>query len=160
MDLLGKIMAQLLSILTLLTKMIAKRTMGELICYLFCPLVDCGSVKFLKRFMGRTSTEDVLLQLDRLTQEECLMMATNTLEVTQYVTNVVCDVDGGVKATNSLVEAIDENGKATKVLTKDIDANVTKVTKALTEEVSDSVKGVGQVACSMADNMRDNTHCA
>ena len=108
-------MVQLLSILALSTKMMAKRTMGELICYLFCPLVDCGSVKFLKRFMGRTSAEDVLLQLDRLTQEECLMMAANTLEVTQHVANVVCDIDGGVKATNSLVEAINENGKAMNV---------------------------------------------
>ena len=98
--------------------------MGELTCYLFCPLVNHGSVKFLKRFMGRTSTEDVLLQLDRLTQEECLMIAANTLEVTQHVTNIVCNVNGGIKVTNSLAEAIDENGKATKALVKFLELKV------------------------------------
>ena len=62
------------------------------------------------------------------------------MEVTHRVPNVVRDVDGGVTATKSVAEAIDENVKAMKALTKDFDANVTKVTKALAEDVGDSVK--------------------
>jgi len=40
---------------------------------------------------------------------------------------------------------------------KDTDAHITKVARALTEEVGDSVKVVERVACSVADNVRDNT---
>ena len=116
--------------------------MGELIRSLLCPLVDRGTVNVSEEVDGRTNVENALLQLDKLTQEECLMTPSRTLEVTHHVANIVRDVDGGVKATESLTKAIDENVKATKVLTKDFDANVTKVTKALTEEVDDSVKVV------------------
>ena len=98
--------------------------------------------------------------VDKLTEEERLTTATRTLEVTHRVASVVRDVYSGVKATKSLAEAIDENVKATKVLTKDTDANITKVARALTEEVGDSVKVVERVACSVADNVRDNTHSA
>src|SRR5260221_690179 len=73
----------------------------------------------------RTNVENALLQLVKLTQEECLMTPSRTLEVTHRVANIVRDVDGGVKATKSLTKAIDENVKATKALTKDINANVT-----------------------------------
>jgi len=159
-ELLGKIMAQLLAILALSTKIMTEKKMSELICCFFYPLVDRGSAKFLKRLMGRTNVEDALLRLDRLTQEECLMTAARTLELTHRVANVVRDVDGGVKATKSLAEAIDENVKATKALTKGIDDNVTKVAKILTEEVHESVKVVGRDARSVADNVRDNRHRA
>jgi uncharacterized protein YoxC len=110
--------------------------------------------------MGRNNVDDALLRLDKLTQEEGLMTAARTLEVTHRVANVVRDVDGGVKATKSLAEAIDENVKATKALTKDIDANVTRVTKILTEEVHESIKVVERDARSVADNVRDNRHRA
>jgi len=129
-------------------------------CSVFYPLVDRGSVTFLKRLMGRTNVEDALLRLDELTQEECLITAARTLGVTHHVANVVRDVGDGVKATKSLTEAIDENVKVTKALTKDIDANVTKVTKALAGEVGDGVKMVERVTRSVVDNVRDNTRRA
>jgi hypothetical protein len=132
-ELLGKTMGQLLIILAVSTRMMAEKKMCELIRFLFYPLVDLGSVGFLKRLMGRNNVEDALLRLDKFTQEECLMTAARTLEVTHRVANVVRNVDGSVKVTKSLVEAIDENVKATKALTKEIEANVTKMTKILTE---------------------------
>jgi hypothetical protein len=159
-ELLGKIMAQLLIILALSTKMMTEKKMSELIRSLFYPSVDRGLVKLLKRLIGRTNVEDALLRLDKLTQEECLMTAANTLGVTHRVANVVRDVDDGVKETKFLAKAIDENVKATKVLAKDIDDNVTKVTKALTEEVGDGVKVVERVTRSVAGNVRDNTRRA
>jgi hypothetical protein len=87
--------------------------------------------------MGRNNVDDALLRLDKLTQEEC-----------------------GVKVTKSLAEAINEDVKATKALTKDIDANVTKVTQILTEEVHESIKVVERDARRVADNVRDNRHRA
>jgi len=57
-ELLGKILAQSLSILAISTKMMAEKKMGELIRSLFYPLVDRGTVKFLK-----TLTKELTLRM-------------------------------------------------------------------------------------------------
>ena len=70
-ELLGKIMAHLLFILALSTKMTAEKEISELIRSFFYPLADRGSVKFLpvKRLMGRTNVENALQCLDLLTKD-------------------------------------------------------------------------------------------
>jgi hypothetical protein len=112
-ELLGKIMAQLLSILAISTKMMADNKLSELTLFesLRHPVVDYASEKFLKRMMGRTNVEDALLQLDSLTGEASLMAAARTSEVTHHVdSNVVSDVDGGVEVTKALTEEVGDNG--------------------------------------------------
>ena len=74
--------------------------------------------------MGRKEVEDAVLRLDMLTKEEGLMVMARNLEVTQQIDGVVHVVDENVKATKMLTEDIDDNLKATKVLVKDIDDNV------------------------------------
>jgi hypothetical protein len=110
-ELLGKIMAQILSILALSTKVITARRMSELVHDLCSTLANYGSGKFLKRLMGRTDVEDALLRLDSLTKEESLMAAAKNLEVTYHV-------DGNVKDIKVLTEDIDENVKAVKERTQ------------------------------------------
>jgi hypothetical protein len=105
-ELLGKIMAQVLSILALSTKLITERRISGLVCHLRSSLADYGSEKFLKRLMGRTDVEDALLRLDSRTNEESLMVVAKNLEVTHHV-------DGNVKGI--------------KVLAGDIDAKVHRV---------------------------------
>jgi len=100
-ELLGKIMAQVLSIIALSTKLITERRMSELVHDLCPSLADYGSEKFLKRLMGRTDVEDALLRLDALTKEESLMAVAKNLEVTYHV-------DGNVKDIKVLAEDIDE----------------------------------------------------
>jgi hypothetical protein len=99
--LLGKIMAQVLSILALSTKLITERRISESVRHLCSSLADYGAEKFLKRLMGRTNVEDALLRLDSLTNEESLMAVAKNLEVT-------CHVDGNVKDIKVLAEDIDE----------------------------------------------------
>jgi hypothetical protein len=72
-DLLGKIMAQILSILAFSTKLITERRTSGLIRDLCSSLADHGSEKFLKRLMGRTDIGDALQRLDSLTKEESLV---------------------------------------------------------------------------------------
>jgi hypothetical protein len=156
-ELLGKIMAQLLSILALSAKMMTDNRISELILSLYCPVVNYASEMFLKRLMGRTKVEDALLRLDSLTREESLMTLARTLEVTHRIDNVVCNVDGGVRAINTLTEVIDENVKVTKALTEDVAGNV-NMTKALAKEVGDNVKVVEGVARGVDNNMRANRH--
>jgi len=103
-ELLGKIMAQLLSILALSTKAMTDGRISELFRSLCFSLTDYGSEKFLKKLAGRKDVEDALSRLDMLTKEESLMVMARNLEVAHQIDGVVYDVDGTVKATKVLVE--------------------------------------------------------
>jgi hypothetical protein len=123
-ELLGKIMAELLSILSFSTKM-TDRKISELIHSLSHFLANYGSETFLKRLVGRMDVEDALQRLDILTKEETLMTVTRNLEVTYHVDGnvtavkgIVHNVDGNVKAIKEVVQgvscSVDDNVKATK----------------------------------------------
>jgi hypothetical protein len=137
-ELLGKIMAQLLSILALSTKAMTDRKISEQVGSLCFLLTDCVSEKILKKLMGRKDIEDALSRLDMLTKEENLMAMMRNLEVTHHIDAAICDVDGNVKATKVLTEDINDNVKATKLLTEDIDGNV-KASMVLTGDINDNV---------------------
>jgi hypothetical protein len=138
-ELLGKIMAQLVLVLALSTKVMTDKRISELTLSLCCYLADCGSEKMLKKLVGKKEVEDALSLLDMLTKEESLMVMVRNLEIAHHVNGVVRDVDVNVNATKVLTEAIDGNVKATRVLTEDVDENV-KATKVLTEDIDGNVK--------------------
>ena len=79
-ELLGMIMAQILSVLALSTKAMTERRMSELIGLLCSFLADYGPEAFLKTLVGRREVEDALLRLDSLTKEESLMAVARNLE--------------------------------------------------------------------------------
>ena len=83
--LLGKIMAQVLSVLALSTKEMKERRISESICSIFSFITDYETEKFMKRLVGRTDVEDGLARLDMLTKEENLMTTARNLEVTQSI---------------------------------------------------------------------------
>jgi len=89
-ELLGKIMAQILSILALSTKMMTERRMKKL----------------LKRLMGKTNVEDALLRLDLLTKEESLMVAARNLEVTHTIKVLVENIDDKLQRLLLLVGTV------------------------------------------------------
>ncbi|KAH9985036.1 hypothetical protein BJV74DRAFT_952202 [Russula compacta] len=150
-DLLGKIMAQFLSILALSTKLMKEGRIR----------------KFLKRLFGRTDVEDALSRLDSLTKEESLMTVARTLEITHGIDSVVRDMDGNVKATKVVIEDIDDNVKSTQELMQGVSGNVTatqelihgvdgkaSATKALTEVISENVKAIEGVTRSVDHNVK------
>ena len=108
--LLGKIMAQVLSVLALSTKaMKERRISGSLrsaVPYWYF-MADHGTEKFMKRLAGRTDLKDALERLDVLTKEENLMTAARNLEVTHRV-------DVNVTATQELTRSIHDNVEVTK----------------------------------------------
>jgi methyl-accepting chemotaxis protein len=158
-ELLGKIMAQLLSILALSTKAMTDQRISELLhSQRVSFLAYHGTEKLLKKLAGGKEIEAAVSQLDTLTKEESLMISARNLEVTHRV-------DGNVEATKVLTENIGDNVKAMKALTEDVDDNVkvigdnVKVTKALTEEVGDSVKVIGddvKVTKALTEDVNDN----
>ena len=99
-ELLGSIMAQILSVLALSTKMMMEKRMSESI-YALCTFADYGSEKILKRFTGKTGVENAFQWLDLLTQEESLMVVARNLEVAHHV-------DGNIEAIKVLAENISD----------------------------------------------------
>jgi hypothetical protein len=97
MELLGKVMAQILSILALSTKAIKERRISELVYSLLPFETDYEPETFLKRLIGRKNIEDALQRLDALTKEESLMALTRNVEVTHRIDTVIRDVDDNVK---------------------------------------------------------------
>jgi len=96
--LLGKIMAQLLTILALATKAMTNGRISEpdlSLCRF--SIVHYVAEKFLKKLVGMTEVEDAVLQLDMLTKEESLMIVGRNLEITHRV-------DGNVEAMRVLAE--------------------------------------------------------
>jgi len=119
--LLGKIMAQVLSVLALSTKQMKQRSISGSIRPILSSMADYETEKFMKRITGRTDVEDALERLDVLTKEENLMTAARNLEVTHRV-------DVNVMATQEVIHDVDDNIKETKELTRDVHDNV-KVTR-------------------------------
>ena len=115
--LLGKIMAQILSVLALSTKEMKERRISGSICSIFRFMADYGIEKFMKRVAGRTDVVDALQRLDVLTKEENLMTAARNLEVTHRV-------DVNVVATQEVIHDIGTDVKDTKELTRDVRDNV------------------------------------
>ena len=123
--LLGKIMAQVLSVLALSTKEMKQTSISGSIHSIHSAMADYETEKLMKRIAGRTDVEDALERLDMLTKEENLMMAARNLEVTHRV-------DVNIMATQDKVTTIEE-------VIHDVDGNV-KETKGLTRDVRDDVK--------------------
>ena len=114
--LLGKIMAQVLSVLALSTKQMKQRSISGSIHSVISFMADYETEKFMKRLAGRTDVEDALERLDTLTKEESLMTAARNLEVTHRV-------DVNVVATQEAIHDVDGNVKETKELTRDVRDN-------------------------------------
>ena len=60
-------------------------------------LAQHGTEKFAKKLLGESEIEAVLQKLDRLTQEEALMMAAQTLQVVHCLVNNVKVVMNGAR---------------------------------------------------------------
>ena len=96
-ELLGKIMAQILSVLALSTKAMTSGRISELVRPLCFFLTNCGPEKILRKLVGRMDVEDALSRLDMLTKEENLMVMVKNLEVTHHIDGVVHDIDINLK---------------------------------------------------------------
>ena len=119
-ELLGRVMAQVLSILALSTKSMKEKRISKHFVPLNSRLSDYVTETVLKRLVGKTVVEDALEQLDMLTKEENLMTAARTLEVAHQV-------DDSVTVIKEVVHEVDGNVLATKHLTHDVHKDVTAI---------------------------------
>ena len=93
MDIIVKIMVEVLSILGIVTKEIGLGRMSMSFLVDISAIIDLHAEKYLKRLVGRKDLEDALQRLDKLTQEEARMAAAELLKITRGIDDKVEGVD-------------------------------------------------------------------
>jgi hypothetical protein len=128
---LGKIMAQVLSILALSTKMMNERRTSWSTPLIYSPSTDCGTEKVMKMLMGHSDVDDAFQRLDMLTKEENLMTAARNLELThnvsvrvQAIQELTQLVDDKVSKIPEAIQGVDRDVKATKEVIHNVRNNM------------------------------------
>ena len=105
-DIIVKIMAEVLSVLALATKQIKQGRFSECISTYTFPMAQCTIEKFVKKLLGKNKVdkvEAVLQRLDQLTQDEARMAIAQTLGVVHgLVGNVRVAIEGEQRLYNLL----------------------------------------------------------
>ena len=155
MDIIVKIMVEVISILGIVTKEIGEgRTSMHLHVYI-SPHVDVHGEKYLKKIFGKNDVKDAFQRLDKLTPEEALMAAAETMTITRDIDDTVKDVvkgledvHGGVQVVDSIVKGVDHNVKDVAHVVKDVDYivrdvnHIVKDVDYVVKDVDHIVKGV------------------
>jgi len=152
MELLAKIMAQVLSALALSTKVMKQKRISVSILFIHPLLADYDTEQIMKRLAGRTDVEDALQRLDALTNEEALMAAARNLEVVDHVDEVVTQV-------NEVIHRVDDNVEANLNLTRHVEHHVVEI-KEVVHEVGNSMTDVRQGVHSINNAVKENTRSA
>ena len=98
MDIIVKIIVEVLSILSIATKEIRRGQASEWITSNSLLLTDSCLEKYLKKLMGKNGLEDALKKLDVLTQEEARMATAELLRVTRGVDDKVTAILDGAQS--------------------------------------------------------------
>ena len=101
MEIMVKIMGEVLGIFAIVTKEIKQGRASESIPDHAFPVADRDLEKYLKKYLnaliGRTPIKDALSKLDRLTQEEVKLATAQTLKLAH-------DIKGGVKVVDDKMD--------------------------------------------------------
>ena len=95
MDIIVKIMVEVLSVLALATKQIKQGRLSKYSHAYNTFLAQSRLEKFAKKLLGESEIEAVLQRLERLTQEEARMTVVQTLEVVYGLMNNVKSIMEG-----------------------------------------------------------------
>ncbi|KAH8989663.1 hypothetical protein EDB86DRAFT_2942483 [Lactarius hatsudake] len=133
-EVLGRIMAEVLSIFALVTKEMKQRQFK----------------KYLKRLVGRTDVEDALKRLDVLTQEEMRMAVARNLAITH-------GIDDNVKAIKAITSDVGTNVNVLRDVTRSVDDNVREIREGRHAR-SDLRKWISPPNPSINHNLACDTH--
>ena len=101
-DMIGKILVEVLSILAIATKEIRQGRTSQYSAYITLPPIERSPGKYMKKLIGRTDIEDALKRLDKLTQEEARMATAQVLKATHSVDDRVREVADSVDQVKRL----------------------------------------------------------
>ena len=107
-DIIVKIMVEVLSILGIVTKEVARGRTSTSFLVDISPKIDLLVEKYLKRLIGRKDVENALHRLDRFTQEEVRMAAAEALTITRSIDDVIRVVDEKVDVVYEKIQGVDD----------------------------------------------------
>jgi hypothetical protein len=96
-DIIVKIMVELLSVLALATKQITQKRFSKCAVVHALSMAHCVTVKFTKKLLGETEIEAILQRLDRLTQDEARIGVAETLGVVHGLVGNVKEIMEGTQ---------------------------------------------------------------
>ena len=111
-DIIVKIMVEVLSILGIVTKEVARGRTSTSFLVDISPKIDHLAEKYLKRLIGRKDVEDALRRLDKLTQEEVRMAAAEALTISRHIDDTVEEVDKRLQGVDETVKNVDRMVKS------------------------------------------------
>ncbi len=106
-DIIVKIMVEVISILGVVTKEIRQGRTSTAFLIDVTQKVDLHAEKFLKRMAGRKAVEDAFQRLDKLTPEEALIVAAETMVTTRDIDDTVRVVDKQLGNINERLKGVD-----------------------------------------------------
>jgi methyl-accepting chemotaxis protein len=142
-----KIMVEVISILGIVTKEIRQGRTSMTFLIEITRKVDVRAEKLLKKLAGRKAVEDAFRRLDKLTPEEALMAAAETMTVTR-------DIDDTVKGVDKRLESVDEKVHHIGMKTEGIEDKVEGVDSKV-QGVDERVKDVGGRVKDVDNRVKD-----
>jgi methyl-accepting chemotaxis protein len=143
---LGKLMAEILRILALSTKVMKERQISEFIRPLHTTLADHDTEKFMKRLVGRTDVDDALQRLNLLTLEENLMTTAASFQAIHEVRETVTEI-------REVVQDVSKNTSATRETALHINRNVLDI-RGVAYDTAKGVSGVRNDVRIVNDNVQ------
>jgi hypothetical protein len=141
MDIIVQIMVEVLSILGIATKELKQGRMSKWCCTNMTMLAERYLEKYVKKLIGGAEIDDALKRLDKLTQEEARMAATQNLKVVHTVDERVKGVTDTVVAIDNRVAGIDDRVASVNDQVAGVDGRVANVSDRVVT-VDDRVKVV------------------
>jgi hypothetical protein len=123
-DIIVKIMAEVISILGVVTKEIRQGRTSTSFLIDVTSKVDLRAEKFLKKLAGRKDVEDAFQRLEKLTPEEALMASAETMTVTRDIDDTVKDVDKRLVNVDERVHGVDMRTEVIEDMVEVVDSKL------------------------------------
>jgi uncharacterized protein YoxC len=156
-----KIMVEVISILGIVTKEIRQGRTSMAFSIDIILKADLHAEKFLKTLAGKKDVEDAFRRLDKLTPEEVLMAAAETMSVTRDIDDTVKGVDKRLESVDGKVHHIDMKAESIEDKVVGVDSKVQGVDERVkdvvgrVEDVDDRVKDVDERVKDVDQRVKD-----
>jgi hypothetical protein len=143
-----KIMVEVISILGIATKQIRQSPTSMTSLVDITRKANFRAERFLKKLAGRNDVKDAFQRLDKLTPEEALMAAAETMTVARDIDDTVRGVDKRLGSVDERVHHIDMKTEGIEDKVEGVDSKVQEVDERVTDvgkrvkDADDRVKGV------------------
>jgi hypothetical protein len=152
MDVMVKIMVEVITILGIVTKEVRQGRTSMSFLVNFISQIDLRAERYLKRLVGRKDIENALQRLDKLTQEEVHMAMAEALTISRDIDVIVKDVDKRLEGVDKKVQGVDGRVKDVNLRVKGV-GHIVKGVNHRMKGANNMVKGVDHRLKSVDNNV-------